>query len=179
MRVSKAAAAWAALGLIAMAGCSKGGGQATNTASAAGAGGAPAAAAPASGPDTAITAADMPHLKAGYWETVSTTSGEAPETHHFCSSGKPFTPPKSEHAGCAAYSLKRTFLGAIVVDTDCAEGPVASKMHMTVSGDFNSAFTTDAQASITMQGKPATTFTTHSVTRYLGACPAGETPEDE
>ena len=179
MTVSKAAGL-AALGLLLVAGCSKGAGQTAHTAAtAATAGAPPAAVASASGPDKAITAADMPHLKAGYWETVSTTNGEAPETRRFCSSGKPLAPPKNESHACSTFSFKRTLLGAIVVDADCAEGPVASKMHMTVSGDFNSSYTTDTQASIIMQGKPASTINTHSVSHWVGACPAGETPQDD
>jgi hypothetical protein len=171
------AAACAALGLLLVAGCSKGGGQATNTAS--GAPGAPAAAAPASGPDTAITAADMPRLKAGYWETVTTTNGGAPETEHFCSSGKPLSMSRNAGHGCGTFSFKRTFLGAIVIDAACAEGPIASKIHMTASGDFNSSYTTDGQVSLTMQGKPAQTMSTHSASHWVGACPAGTTPRDE
>jgi hypothetical protein len=69
-------------------------------------------------------------------------------------------------------------MGAIVIDANCAEGPVTSKLHTTVSGDFNSSVTTDSQVSIVMQGKPASSFTTHSAMRYLGACPAGSVPHD-
>lgn len=176
-RVSGAAAC-AALGLLLVAGCSNGGPANTATANSATASGAPAAA-PVSGPDTAITAADLPHLRAGYWERVGSTNGAPPETEHFCSSGKPFSPPKSAGRGCSTFTFKRTFAGGIVIDADCAEGPVTSKLHMTVSGDFNSSYTTDGQASIMMQGKPASSFTTHVVTRYVGACPAGVTPQDE
>jgi hypothetical protein len=80
--------------------------------------------------------------------------------------------------GCSTFTFKRTVLGAYVIDADCAEGPVASKMHMTASGDFNSSYTTDSQVSIMMQGKPASSFTTHSITRWIGPCPAGATPDD-
>ena len=184
MRVTKPAARAAlglTLGLVLLAGCSKGGG-AANTASGAGAGNA-APAAPASGPDVAITAADLPHLKAGYWETTTlttsaTSGGAGPEIHRFCSSGKPVSPPTQLGRGCSSFSFKRSFLGAIVIDSECAEGPISSTLHMTASGDFNSTYTTDSQVSLAMQGKPASSFTTHTVSRWVGPCPAGATPDD-
>jgi hypothetical protein len=187
MYVSKPAACAAvglSLSLVLLAGCGKSGG-AANTASAGGnaAAGGPAAAAPARGPDVAIAAADLPHLKAGYWEsttvtTSATSNGAGPEVHRFCSSGKPIAPPSQMGHGCSTFSFKRTFLGAIVIDAACAEGPVASKLHMTASGDFNSTYTTDSQASIIVQGQPPSNFTTHSVARWVGPCPAGATPDD-
>jgi hypothetical protein len=181
-RISKPAV-WAALGvglmgLALLGGCSRGGGNAAAGAGpAAATGGGPAAPA-ASGPDISINAADMPHLKAGYWEAVTTTNGQERETHRFCSAGKPMAPPAQMGRGCSTFSFKRTFLGAYVIDASCAEGPVASKLHMTASGDFDASYVTDGQASITMQGRPATTFTTHTQTRYLGPCPAGAAAED-
>jgi len=184
MRVSKPAACAAVglgLGLMLLAGCGKSGGAANtaaggaaNTATA----GAPGAAAPASGPDVAIQAADMPRLKAGYWESTTTTNGAEAEVHKICESGKPLSAPPSMGKGCAALTFKRTFPGGFVIDANCADGPVAMKMHMTASGDFNSTYTTDSQVSMTMQGKPATNFTTHTVARWLGPCPAGATPDD-
>ncbi len=171
MRVSKPAAA-AALGLALLAGCSKGGG-AGNTASA---GGAPQA--PASGPDVAIQAADMPHPKAGLWETATTTNGSGPELHKFCESGKPVSLPANMGQGCQSFSFKRTFLGAFVIDAACAEGPVATKVHTTISGDFNTSYTGDTQASIETQGHPASSFTTHAVSHWIGPCPAGMAPDD-
>ncbi len=176
MRVSKPAACAAlgvAVGLTLLAGCSKGGGAASN-----GAAGGTAAAPPASGPDVNIAASDLPHLKAGYWEQTTTTNGAGPEVHRFCSSGKPVSPPAQMGRGCSTFSFKRTFLGAIVVDADCAEGPVSSKMHMTASGDFNSTYVADSQVSIVMQGRPASNFSTHSVSRWIGPCPAGAAPDD-
>jgi hypothetical protein len=171
MRVSKTAAA-AAIGLLLLAGCSRGGG-APNSASAGG-----AAQGPASGPDVAIQAADMPHPKAGLWETATTTNGSGPELHKFCESGKPVSLPANMGQGCQSFSFKRTFLGAFVIDAACAEGPVATRMHMTISGDFNTSYTSDTQASILTQGHPASTFTTHAVSHWIGPCPAGMAPDD-
>ena len=187
MRVTRPAAFAAAgvtLGLLLLAGCGKSGGAANTTAAASGpasgaasASGAPAPAA-ATGPDVAIQAADMPHLKAGYWESTTTTNGAAAEVHKICESGKPLSAPPSMSKGCSTLTFKRTFLGGFAIDADCADGPVAMKMHMTASGDFNSTYTSDSQVSMTMQGKPATSFNTHSVARWIGPCPAGATPDD-
>ena len=170
-------AAFAAVGLMLLAGCSKGGG-AANTA-AAGGPTPPGAVAqpPASGPDVAIQASDMPHAKAGYWEATTSTNGAAPEVHKYCASGKPISAPQIGR-GCQSFSFKRTFLGAYVIDAACAEGPVATTFHMTVSGDFNSGYTSDGQASISTPGRPTSSFTTHSVARWIGPCPPGETPQD-
>lgn len=179
MRAWKPAAA-AALGvtmaLMLLAGCSKSGGAGNAAAG-------PAAAPPVSGPDVAINPSDAPHPKAGYWETTTLTNsatshGSGPEIHHYCSSGKAVSVPAERGHGCSTYSFKRTFLGAVVIDAECAEGPISSKMHMTASGDFNSSYTTDSQVSLIMQGRPASTFTTHSVSRYLGPCPAGAKADD-
>lgn len=166
------------LGLALLAGCGKSGGAANTAAAGGNAAPAPSAAAPAKGPDVAIQAADMPRLKAGYWESTTTTNGAQAEIHKVCESGKPLAPPPSMGKGCSTFSFKRTFLGGYVIDTDCADGPVAMKMHMTANGDFNSTYTTDGQVSIITQGKPASTFTTHSVSRWVGPCPAGATPDD-
>ena len=170
------AAAWAALGLVLVAGCSKSGGAANTASPAAPTGGAASPA--AGGPDVTIAAADMPHLKAGYWEQTTTTNGSGPEVHRYCSSGKPVSAPAQMGKGCSTFAFKRTVLGAFVIDADCAEGPVSSKMHMTASGDFNANFASDSQVSIVMQGRPASTFTTHTVSRWIGPCPAGAAPED-
>jgi hypothetical protein len=183
MRVSKpgaCAAVGLSVGLMLLAGCGKSGGAANIVApgGAAGAGAAGASGAPTHGPDVAIQQGDMPRLKAGYWESTTTTNGAEAEVHKFCSSGKPVSAPPSMGRGCSTFTFKRSFLGAFVVDADCAEGPVASKMHMTANGDFNSTYTTDSQVSIMMQGRPASNFTTHSVARWVGPCPAGATPDD-
>jgi hypothetical protein len=154
----------ATVGLIAVAACSpQGGGNGTS-------GGA------AGGPDTTITLADLPHVKAGYWERVDSSNGQAPTTSHFCDTGKPID-LTSVTKNCSTFTIKRTFLGALVTDASCASGPVSSTMHMTISGDFNSSYTSDGQMTITMQGKPPQSFAMHAVTRYLGVCPPGQSAD--
>jgi hypothetical protein len=174
MRLSRPAAC-AAIGLVLLAGCSKGGGAANTTAPG---GVAPAAKAPASGPDVSIQASDMPRARAGYWETATTTNNEPPEFHRFCESGKPISAPGQLGKGCQSFTFKKTFLGAYVIDVACAEGPVSTTVHMTVSGDFTNTYVSDAQASISTQGRPTSTFSTHSVATWIGTCPAGVTPND-
>jgi hypothetical protein len=160
-----------------LAGCSKGGG-AANTTAAGGGPAAPAAKAPTSGPDVAIQASDMPRARAGYWETSTSTNGAAPEVHKFCESGKPISAPGQLGKGCQSFTFKKTFLGGYVIDAACAEGPVSTTLHMSVSGDFTNTYTSDAQASISTQGRPTSTFSTHSVAHWVGPCPAGMTPDD-
>jgi hypothetical protein len=151
----------AMVGLVALAACSpQRGGNAASS----------------GGPDTTISLTDLPVVKAGYWERVDTSNGQAPTTSHFCETGKPVDiSPVTKN--CSTFTIKRTFTGALVTDANCASGPVSTTMHMTVSGDFNASYTSDSQMTITMQGKPPQTFTLHAVSRYLGDCPANQTAD--
>jgi len=158
---------WTGLALIAplaVAACSQNGANATSGGGASG------------GPETTITTADLPHVRAGYWERVDTSNGQPPTTSHFCDTGKPID-LSSVTKNCSTFTLKRTFTGALVTDASCVSGPVSSTMHMTISGDFDSSYTSDGQMTITLQGKPPQNYAMHSVTRYLGACPAGQTAD--
>jgi len=161
-------AAIAAFGLACLAGCSQKGGQANATAG----GAAGAATAPASGPDTAITAADLPHLKAGLWEVSMSTDGAAAEVSRHCETGQAIKAPpvRSE---CSKFEIKRTFLGAVVFDISCAEGPISSSIHSTVTGDFGSSYSSDTVATITVQGQPPHTSNTHTEAHYVGPCTPG------
>ncbi len=48
-------------------------------------------------------------------------------------------------------------------------------MHMTASGDFNSAYSTDMQMAITMHpGEQPHMVNTHMNYRYVGPCPPDE-----
>jgi hypothetical protein len=156
--------------LVLIAGCSKSGGGAPNTAA-----GAPAPAQPAaqaSGPDTPITVADLPRLKAGLWESSTVTDGGPAEVSRTCETGEPIKSPPQD-SGCTQISIKRTFLGAVVFDMTCATGPVSSSVHATVTGDFNGSYSSDTMATITMQGQPPKTIKTHSDVRYIGPCTPG------
>jgi hypothetical protein len=158
-------------GTALLAACGKSG-QPAAPASAAPPSAAPASAAPESGGDTVITAAQLPVPKAGYWETTTTSNGGAPEVSHTCQSGKPID-PKLGHS-CANFTIKRTFTGAYVIDGACSENGVSSSMHITVQGDFlGGGYTSDGKGSVTVPNHGTMEFNTHSVSKYVGPCPAG------
>lgn len=122
--------------------------------------------------DQTITAADLPHPRPGYWEHSESANGGPPRLSHFCQTGAPVALDDAGR-GCSAFTYKRTFLGQIVIDAACSEGPIATTLHVTLSGDFKSSYVTDGQMSLTLQGHPTQRFTTHAEARYLGAdCPA-------
>jgi hypothetical protein len=153
-------------GAALVAGCSKSGGNTTAAASA----GAPAAA-PTSGPDTVITAADLPHPKAGMWVVSSSTNGGPPHTSQSCYHGEPFKMNEHPVPGCTGTVLKRTFLGAYVMDADCAEHGFESSMHMDVHGDWTGgAYTTNGSVHMVFPGRPPMDITTHSEAHWMGPC---------
>ncbi len=161
-------AALAALGLALVAGCSQKGGAANTAAGAPGG----SASAPASGPDTAITEADLPHPKAGLWEVSMTTDGAPAEVSRHCESAATIKPPQA-NPECSKFEMKRTFLGAVVFDISCNAGPVSSTIHATATGDFNSSYSSDTVATITLQGQPPKTIKTHTDAHYVGPCAPG------
>ena len=166
------ATALVAVGLLAA--CSpKAGGNAT-----AAAGGAPgAAAAPTSGPDVQITLADLPHPKAGLWQNVIDDGDGKPDTITSCLSGKTPSMPKMP-PGCSQFSIKRTFLGHLVMDMNCTTPQFSMVMHSEASGDFQTNMSSDA--TMTMSGKSVGTRTTkmHTEAHYVGPCAPGQKPDD-
>jgi hypothetical protein len=124
------------------------------------------------GPDTNISIADLPHVKPGYWQRVDTSNGGAPVTTHFCATDQAVD-LGAVAKNCSTFTLKRSFSGELTTDATCASGQVTSTAHMTISGDFNSSYTSDAQVTMTIAGKPPQSFSTHAVTTYVSAdCPA-------
>jgi hypothetical protein len=155
-----------------LAACNKTGGN-TTTAAAAGSSTAAASAAPASGPDTVITQADLPHPKAGLWAITSSTNGGPSHTTQSCYKGEPLKLEQHPIPGCTGLILKRTFLGDYVMDAACSspQGGMSSSMHMVVHGDFlGGSYTTDGTAHITIPGRPALDLTSHSEAHWLGPC---------
>jgi hypothetical protein len=164
-------AAIAALGLVLIAGCSPKGGAANNTAAATPSG-SPAAsgAAPASGQDVTIAATDLPRPKAGLWETVTTTEGQAPTTSRRCEKGEAIKAPVNKD--CAKFEFKRTALGGIEMNIAC--GPHSDvTVHAVITGDFDSHYVSDTEGTATIPGHPPMVIKTHSEGRYIGPCPAG------
>jgi hypothetical protein len=129
------------------------------------------------GPDASISIADLPHVKPGYWQRVDTSNGGAPVTTHFCATDAAVD-LGAVAKNCSTFTLKRSFSGELTTDAACASGPVTSTAHMTISGDFNSSYTSDAQVTVTIAGKPPQSFTTHAVTTYVGACPAANAADN-
>ena len=74
--------------------------------------------------------------------------------------------------------FKRTFLGHIVMDMNCATPEFTMVMHSEAQGDFQTGMSSDA--TMTMSGKQMAPRTTkmHSEAHYLGPCTPGQQPDD-
>jgi hypothetical protein len=151
-----------------LAACSQPAGNTTTTA--AGSSAAPAAA-PSSGPDTAITAADLPHPRAGLWAVSTSTNGEPAHTAQSCYHGEPFKMNEHPVPGCTGMQLKRTFLGDYVMDASCSEHGIQTVMHMDVHGDFTGgSYTTNGSVHMVLPGRPPMDITSHSEAHWIGPC---------
>lgn len=164
-----AAIALAALSLLAACG-PKGGGNATATASGGGA-------APASGPDVSLTFADLPHPKAGLWQTTLDDGDGKPASSTTCYSGKTPTMPKMP-PGCSQFNIKRTFLGHIVMDMNCATPEFTMVMHSEAQGDFQTSMSSDATMTMSTKQMAPRTTKMHSEAHYLGPCAPGQKADD-
>jgi hypothetical protein len=160
----------AALALLAACGPKAG-----NTATAAS--GTATAGAPTSGPDVQIDLANMPHERAGLWKTVLDNGDGKPDETTSCHSGKAPALPKMP-AGCSQFSIKRTFLGAYVMDMNCATPDYTMVAHSVATGDFQTHVSGDS--TMTMSGKQMGTRTLkmHTDATWVGPCPPGQTPDD-
>jgi hypothetical protein len=171
------------LSLCVLAGCSpKSGGNAT-----------------AGGPDSAITAADMPHVRVGYWEETKSDDGGPPKTSRECSDGTLVLPgafvpdscvpgatepaaPSSGQDTTNQVSLhyvtflpgtvKRTSSSSIVVDIACTQGPNSSSLHTTITGDLDTSYVIDSKTSMGAGAGPPEVHTTHWAYRFIGPCPS-------
>lgn len=142
------------------------------------AGGAPTSGAPASGPDVSVDLANMPHQRAGLWKTVIDNGDGKPESMTTCVSGKAPAVPRMP-AGCSQFTLKRTFLGAYVMDMNCTTPNVTMVAHAVATGDFQTRMSGDS--TMTMSGKqlPARTIKMHTEATWEGPCAPGQKPDDE
>jgi len=157
-----------AVSALALTACSKGAG---GSSQAAGGGAAKAG----GGPDTVITEADLPRIKAGKWQKVETGDDGKTDTSSYCESGKAIQMHKPPKAQCAKFEIKRTFLGGIVMDMQCGDpAQYVMSAHATASGDFNSHVTSDSTMTMTVPGKPPTTTHVHTEMTYVGDCAPGE-----
>ncbi len=171
MKLTTASAvALATLALLGACGPSGGSSTAANVA----AGGA----APASGPDVQVDISSMPRQRGGLWKTVLDNGDGKPDTSTSCMSGKAPAIPKMP-AGCSQASLKRTFLGAYVMDMSCSTPAYTAVMHATVSGDFQTHMTGDSTMTMTMAQQPPRTIKMHTDATWVGPCAPGQKPDDD
>jgi hypothetical protein len=163
--------------LCLIAACGQKGGNATASAGGTSSGGgAPAAA--TSGADTTLTMADLPHPKAGLWETTITdTDLPKPSTDTNCLSGQAPSMTKMPE-GCADLSIKRTFTGQIVIDANCKTPQFTMVAHSVSTGDFQTHMSTDSESTMTMQGQPPRMSKMHIDAHWVGPCAPGQKPDD-
>jgi hypothetical protein len=136
---------------------------------------APTPTAAAADPASATTADQLPAPKAGLWERTSSQDGAAAETDRHCADGKPID-PMSGGPKCAKMNISRTPTGGYIIDADCPNNGVDAKLHGTIEGDVNSAYTSDTTMTMSQAGTPAMVTKNHSTWKYVGACPAGQAP---
>ena len=167
-----------AIGVVALAGCSKpadnSAANATNSAAATPAAAAPAAGgatAAASGPAGPISVAELPAPTKGQWSRSSSQDGAAAEAGTKCMDGKPIDPTDGVMK-CPKMDAARTATGGFTVTADCTGGgpggAMQAKLQLSGEGDFSKSFTTDS--TMTMTGGPGGAMTTknHSVYTYVG-----------
>lgn len=123
-----------------------------------------------------IPASQLPTIKAGLWEVTETAPGQKPRVERICQSGK--QKPLTMGSGCSELTLRRSMLGAYVIDSQCGGGGIALKLHMEARGDFQSRYSLDTTSAIKLPDKPDQVDTSHREARYVGACPAGMTPDE-
>jgi len=171
MKISATVMAIAGLCLVTACG-PKGGGVA------AGGGTGASKGAPASGPDRILNVSDLPRLKAGQWKQTLDDGDGKPTSITSCLSGK--MPAMKMPKDCAKFTIKRTFLGAIVMDMNCGTPQFTMISHAVATGDFHNNMTSDMTMTITQPGAAAPRVTKmHVDAHYVGACAPGETPDDE
>jgi hypothetical protein len=165
MRLTPIAAALAGLSLLAACG-PKGGGNATA-----------AGGAPASGPDVQVNLSDLPHQQPGLWKTVIDDGDGKPATMTSCLSGKTPAMPKMP-AGCSQFTIKKTFLGAYVMDMNCATPEFTMVAHSVATGDFQTHMSADMTMTMSSKQMPSRTTKMHSDASYVGPCAPGQKFDD-
>ncbi|MEJ0064269.1 MAG: DUF3617 family protein [Caulobacteraceae bacterium] len=113
----------------------------------------------------------------GSGRTRSTTGTASPPPTTSCLSGKMPTMPKMP-PGCSQFSIKRTFLGHIVMDMNCATPDFTMIMHSEAQGDFQNSMSSDATMTMSTKQMAPRTTKMHSEAHYLGPCAPGQQPDD-
>ena len=125
---------------------------------------------PAGGPDTVVSDADLPRLKAGQWAFTTADAGAAAQTRRICKNGESIKPQQLRR-GCGTVVFKRTFQGAFVIDAACSADGISSTMTVTISGDFTSTYAAHTTGSLRIPGQGPVTFDTRTEGHYVGPCP--------
>lgn len=174
--ISGSGVALAAFALLSA--CGPKGGGAGKAAGGSPAGETAASSAPTSGPDVAIDMSNMPHQRAGLWKTHSDDGEGKPQDSTSCVSGKAPAVPKMP-AGCSKFSIKRTFLGAYVMDMNCKTPDMSMVAHAVGTGDFQTHMIGDSTMTMSGRNLPARTIKVHTEATWLGPCAPGQKPDDE
>ncbi|MFI4936315.1 MAG: DUF3617 domain-containing protein [Caulobacterales bacterium] len=164
--------ALAMAGLCLVTACGPKGG---NTAAAGGA--AVTGGAPASGPDQVVNFSDLPHPRAGLWQETLDNGDGKPATTTSCLSGK--TPSVKMPKDCSQFTIKRTFLGAYLIDMNCAMPEFTMVSHAEATGDFQTSMSSDMTMTMTPKGQAPRTTKMHVESHFIGPCAPGQTPDDE
>jgi hypothetical protein len=159
---------FAVAALCAIASCSKPAGGGAGSA-----GGAPGA----SGPDVAVNLSDLPRPRAGLWKSVLDDGDGKPAQSTICRSGKAPAVPKMP-AGCTQFTIKKTFLGAYVMDMKCVTAEYSMTAHAVATGDFQTHLSGDTVMTMSSKQSPARTMKMHTEETYLGPCAPGQQPDD-
>jgi hypothetical protein len=166
-----------AVGVTALAGCSKSADHAATNAA-----GAPGAA-PPSNPIAAAAKAMEPRRKAGLWQmAVSTTGGPGMslslQTCIDAAHASDFNvkPPASARTNCSS-SKSHPIAGGWAFESTCTTNGRTMKTTGTVTGDLSSGYHMEAstQTEPPMQGMAAVAKTNIDA-KWLGACPPGMKP---
>jgi hypothetical protein len=142
------------------------------------------AAPPASGADVQLSFADLPRPRAGLWRTTLDNGHGRLVTDDHCLSGK--APNIGREArfghgpsGCGQVSVRRTLLGAIVMDMTCGASGLTMTSHTVATGDFQTTMTSDSKMTLSAGRMATRTLTFHSEAHWVGPCPAGQRASDE
>ena len=132
----------------------------------------------AESPAAVLTEGDLPHFKAGLWETTLTRDSTTdPLTHNICE-GETAIMVAQLAKKCSSVIFKSTFTGTIIVDSVCASGPNSIVAHGVFAGDFSSSFKTDTAITSVRGGQAAEVINLHRTFHYLGPCVPGQKPGD-
>jgi len=174
--------ALSAMGFICMAalascGAPNGGGATVANVAAANSAGAPALGGVADAlatQDVAISADQLPTVRAGSWQETTITNGGAPDTTLVCESG-PIADLDNMGEGCNQRTYRKLAAnGGYTIDIVCFHDASKSVMHALLKGDFNADYTADGTSTDDEPGHPTEVSMHHLNARYVGPCTPGE-----